>query len=76
MISKVDSIVRSCVNGTVSNVNPTEDGKYEIVVYYKNLYFWYYGVAKPLVKKGENVAAGLQSALIPPDGTGVQDVQE
>ena len=57
MISKVDSIVRSCVTGTVSNVNPTEDGKFEIVVYYKNLYFWYYGVARPLVKKGDNVAA-------------------
>ena len=56
MISKADSIIRSCINGTVSNVNPTEDGKYEIVIYYKNLYFWYYGVAKPLVKKGDNVA--------------------
>jgi hypothetical protein len=57
MISKVDTIVRSCINGTVSNVNATEDGRYEIVIYYKNLYFWYYGVAEPWVKKGENVTA-------------------
>ncbi len=57
MISQVDIVVRSCVNGTVSNVNTTEDGRYEIVIYYKNLYFWYVGVAKPLVKKGDNVAA-------------------
>lgn len=57
MISKVDTIVRSCINGTVSNVNTTEDGRYEIVIYYSNLYFWYYGVAKPLVTKGEKVAA-------------------
>jgi hypothetical protein len=56
MISKVDSIVQSCINGTVSNVSPTEDGNYEIVIYYGNLYFWYYGVAKPLVKIGEKVA--------------------
>jgi hypothetical protein len=57
MISRVDTIIRSCINGTVSNVNTTEDGKYEIVIYYSNLYFWYYGVAKPLVKKGDRVAA-------------------
>jgi hypothetical protein len=58
MISKVDTIVRSCINGTVSNVNATEDGRYEIVIYYKNLYFWYYGVTKSWVKKGEKVMAG------------------
>ena len=58
MISQVDTIVRSCINGTVSNVNTTEDKRYEIVVYYKDYYFWYYGVAKPLVKKGQNVTAG------------------
>jgi hypothetical protein len=57
MISRVDTIVRSCINGTVSNVNATEDGKYEIVIYKNYFYFWYYGVAKPLVKKGDNVAA-------------------
>lgn len=57
MISQVDTIVRSCINGTVSNVSATEDGRYEIVIYYSNLYFWYYGVTKPSVKKGENVAA-------------------
>ena len=58
MMSKVDTIVRSCINGTVSNVSTTEDGKFEIVIYYKNLYFWYYGVTKPWVKKGEKVTAG------------------
>lgn len=58
MISQLDTIVRSCVTGTVSNVQVTEDQRYEIVVYYKNYYFWYYGVAKPLVKKGQNVTAG------------------
>ena len=57
MISKIDTIVRSCITGTVSNVSATEDGRYEIVIYYKNLYFWYYGVAKPWVKKGNIVAA-------------------
>ncbi len=58
MVSKVDTIVRSCITGTVSNVNETEDKRYEIVIYYKNYYFWYDGLAKPLVKKGQNVIAG------------------
>jgi hypothetical protein len=58
MISNVDSIVRSSVNGTVSNVSMTEDNRYEVVIYYKNFYFWYYGVAKATVKKGQNVGAG------------------
>ena len=58
MMSQVDTLIRSVVTGTVSNVSPTEDNSYEIVVYYKNLYFWYYGVAKPWVKKGQNVTAG------------------
>lgn len=57
MVSQVDTIVRSCINATVSNVNQAEDGSYEIVIYYKDLYFWYYGIKKPLVRKGENVAA-------------------
>jgi hypothetical protein len=59
LISKVDSVVRSCVDGAVSNVNTTEDGRYEIVVFHNNLYFWYYGVAKPLVKKGDKVTARM-----------------
>jgi len=57
MISQVDTLVRSCISGTVSNVSMTEDNRYEIVVYVKNYYFWYYGVARPLVKKGQKVTA-------------------
>jgi len=57
MISQVDTLVRSCITGTVSNVSLTEDNRYEVVVYNKNYYFWYYGVAKPLVRKGEKVSA-------------------
>ncbi len=58
MISHIDTIIRSSIKGTVSNVDITEDNGYEIVIYYKNFYFWYYGVAKPLVKIGQNVNAG------------------
>src|SRR5262245_32048429 len=58
MVSLTDTIIRSAFEGKVSNVNPTEDSLYEVVIFYKNYYFWYYNVTKPLVKKNENVKAG------------------
>ncbi len=58
MVSLRDSIARSCINGTVSNVHLAEEGNYEIVIYYKNYYFWYFGVSAPLVRKNEVVKAG------------------
>lgn len=58
MISKVDTVVRSCINGTISNVETTEDNNYQVVLYFKNYYFWYYGIDKPLVKRGQQVTAG------------------
>lgn len=58
MISKVDTVVLACIDGTVSNVQVTEENHYEIVMYYKNYYFWYYGVEKPMVKRGDKVKAG------------------
>jgi len=58
MISQTDTVVRSAYEGKVSNVSQTEDGLYEVVIYYKDLYFWYYNVTKPLVRKMEVVKAG------------------
>ena len=58
MMSKVDTLVRSCIAGTVSNVNQTEEGKFEIVIFFKDYYFWYDGLAKATVKRGQNVKAG------------------
>lgn len=55
MISMNDTIARSCIEGTVSNVSQADEGGYEIVIFYKDYYFWYYGVSAPLVKKGERV---------------------
>ena len=57
MVSKVDTSVRSCITGTVSNVAKSEDGNYEVVIYYKNYYFWYVGVSNPVVKKNQAVTA-------------------
>lgn len=58
MISRVDSIVRSCIDGTVVKAEPSEDNTYEIVINVKELFFWYHGVIKPVVKRGQTVTAG------------------
>ena len=58
MVSAIDTLIRSAYSGTVSNVNPTEDGLFEVVIFFKNYYFWYYNVTRPLVKKNDNVKAG------------------
>jgi len=71
MVTKMDTIIRSCIDARVSNVNPTEDERFEIVIYYKEYYFWYYGVTKPLVKRGDNLKAGQALGLYKP-GTEVE----
>lgn len=58
MISQVDSIIRSVINGEVLKVSSTEDDKYEVVIAYKDYYFWYYNVSKPLVNERQMVKAG------------------
>ena len=58
MISHVDTLIRSAVTGTVTNVDKGDDSSYEIVVNVKDLYFWYYGVEMPFVKRGQTVKAG------------------
>lgn len=42
----------------VVKVEPSEDNTYEIVINVKELFFWYHGVIKPLVKRGQSVTAG------------------
>lgn len=58
MISHIDTIIRSSITGKVSNVDLAEDNLYDIVIYSGNFYFWYYGVTKPIVSRGQNVKAG------------------
>lgn len=58
MISHVDTAIRSCIDAKVFTINPTEDGKYEMVIYYKDYYFWYYGITKALVNVNQTIKAG------------------
>jgi len=58
MISHIDSIVRSCVNGEVVKVQNNEDSSYEMVIFGKGFYFWYNNVSKPSVQVRQTVKAG------------------
>ena len=58
MVSQVDSAIRSCIDAKVLSINPTEDGRYEIVVYYKEFYFWYYGIKRALVNVNQQIKTG------------------
>ena len=61
MVSKVDTAIRSCIDGKVYSINPTEDGRFEMVIYssqHKDIYFWYYGIKSALVNANSYVKAG------------------
>ena len=58
MISKTDTAIRSCIDAKVLSINPTEDGRFEIVIYYKEWYFWYYGISRALVNVNQSIKAG------------------
>ena len=57
IMSKTDTVIRSGVPGEVVTVQVHEENKYEIVVFYKEHYFWYNNVTKPLVKRFQKVTA-------------------
>ncbi len=58
MISRTDTAIRSCIDATVLSINPTEDGRFEMVVFYKEWYFWYYGIKKALVNVNQSIKGG------------------
>ncbi len=58
MMSKIDTAIRSCIDAKVLSINPTEDGRFELVIYYKEWYFWYYGITKALVNVNQTIKAG------------------
>lgn len=58
MMSKIDTAIRSCIDAKVLSINPTEDGRFELVIYYKEWYFWYYGITKALVNVNQVIRAG------------------
>lgn len=58
LASVPDTIVKACYSGRVTNVQQTDDGKWDIVFFYKDYYFWYSGLLKAIVRRNDNLKTG------------------
>jgi hypothetical protein len=56
--SKTDTLVQAVHDGAVIIVARTEDMRYDLVIQYKNYFFWYAGILIPKVKQGIRIKAG------------------
>ena len=66
IISSTDTAARASIGGRISNVTLNEEGTYDVVMYFKDFYLWYTGIAKPSVRKGEVVKLGQVLGSIKP----------
>lgn len=58
LTSKIDTTVQAVHDGAVVIVARTEDTKYDVVIQFRNYYFWYAGVLTPKVRQGTKVKTG------------------
>src|SRR5215204_2835416 len=58
LTSKIDTTVQAVHEAAVVIVARTEDTKYDVVLQYRNYYFWFAGVLAPKVKQGSKVKPG------------------
>jgi len=58
LTSKIDTLVHAVHDASVVIVARTEDTRYDVVLQYKNYYFWYVGVVSPKVRQNAKVKAG------------------
>ena len=56
--SKTDTLVQAVHDGAVIIVARTEDIRYDLVIQYKNYFFWYAGILMPKVRQGIRIKAG------------------
>ena len=56
--SSSDTLVKACIDATISTVQRDEQGNWEIVFYYKDYWFWLSGISKPSVRKDQKVKRG------------------
>jgi len=71
LVSIPDTVVKACYDGKVTNVQQTEDGKWDVVFYYKDYYFWYSGLQKVTVRRNDNLKAGQPVGFLTP-GTNME----
>lgn len=66
LFSRPDTVAKACFSGKVTNVEQTDDGKWDVVFYYKDYYFWYSGLTKVIVRRNDNLKTGQPVGYITP----------
>ena len=56
--SKTDTLVQAVHDGAVIIVARTEEMRYDLVIQFKNYFFWYAGILMPKVRQGVRIKAG------------------
>jgi len=66
LTSATDTTVKACISGTVTNVMRDEEGKWEVMFNNKDYYFYYSGITKVKVVKGQKLQGGDGIGIIKP----------
>ena len=56
--SLTDTLVKACTDAVISKLERDEEGKWDIVFYHKNYWFWLSGLSKVVVRKDQKVKTG------------------
>jgi hypothetical protein len=66
LTSSSDTTVKAVIDGTITNVMRDDEGKWQIIFYNKDYYFWYSGISKVTVSKGQKLQNGQAIGYIQP----------
>jgi len=56
--SATDTMVKACTDAVISTIEKDEEGKWDIVFYHKDYWFWLTGLSKVVVRKDQKVKTG------------------
>ena len=56
--STTDTLVKACTDAVISTIEKDEQGKWDIVFYHKDYWFWLTGLSKVVVRKDQKVKTG------------------
>ncbi|HEY6506249.1 MAG TPA: hypothetical protein VIZ28_19870 [Chitinophagaceae bacterium] len=66
LTSQTDTTVKACMSGTVTNVMRNGDGRWEVMFNNEDYYFYYSGIVKVKVVKGQKLLGGDAVGIIKP----------
>ncbi len=64
--SATDTLVKACADAVISTIQQDEEGKWEIVFYHKDYWFWLSGLSKAVVRKDQKVKTGDTIGILMP----------